>query len=107
MRWLRPSAKNSEGRSGMYLGWSCMSCRQPTAASAAAESTRAPNVRRGLIRHLPHFVRAQFFEEFARIRGIDFLVITFQAQIELVARCVLEFHDVEQWMIGLRKSVQR
>src|SRR5437868_11331688 len=106
MRSLRPSAKNSEGRKGMYLGWSCISCRQPAIASAAAESAKAPNVRRGLIRHLPHAVRPQIFQKFARIRGIEHLVRAFEAQIKLVARSVLEFHDVKQRMIRLRQSIQ-
>src|SRR5437763_3183288 len=107
MRSLRPSAKNSEGRNGMYLGWSCMSCRQPAIASAAAESARAPNVRRGLIRHLPHMIRAQLFQELARIRRIKLFVDALHAKIKLVARSVLEFHDVEQRMIRLRQSIQR
>src|SRR3954470_12657600 len=28
----RPSAKNSDGRKGMYFGWLCISCRQPVSA---------------------------------------------------------------------------
>src|SRR3954447_13209891 len=91
----------------MYLGWSCMSCRQPTTANAASDNASAPNVRRGLIRHLPHMIRTHILQEFARVRRVVLLVIALDAEVELVARDLLEVHDVEQRVVRLWQSVQR
>ena len=42
----RPSAKKVDSRSGMYFGWSCMSCRHPVSPSSANTTINAETAER-------------------------------------------------------------
>src|SRR5437870_10420901 len=62
----RASEKNVDSRSGMYFGWSCMSCRQP----ALSNTDRAKR----LVFNGSDLARLQRFKKLARFLEIELRV---------------------------------
>src|SRR5438105_11542083 len=107
MRAERPSLKKSLERSGTYLGWLCMSWRQPARTNIAAATNSSRDWVSALIRHLPDGDRAQSGKEFLALFQAELRVCRFDHQVELVLLSVLEetFH-VEHRMVRQRQPIQ-
>src|SRR5688572_17728221 len=85
----RPSAKNLLSRSGMYFGWSCISCRQPFTSSsmkarAAVAAWRTTILVMRLIGHLPHRHGIEPGEKALAVFEFEPGVARFDAQKETV-----------------------
>src|SRR5215510_14405820 len=99
----RPSSKNEVGRSGMYLGWSCMSCRH--AASAATLNTRTPSW--NLLRNFAHLFGLQSLQKLAGLDAIEQRVAGFDAQEETVVARQRKARRVEHRMVRHREAAKR
>src|SRR5581483_7019903 len=120
-----PSAKNFDSRSGRYLGWLCMSCRQPAADSAASASIAAERcavrtLRRGerslVGRALPAvFVsilnfgdlrRVEAGQETPRLVAIEAGVARLDAEEVAIARREAEARRVEHRVVRRGQAVE-
>ena len=102
--------RNRLGRSGMYFGWSCMSCRQPAPARAASSQQPAhacEHLDPMLVRNFRHLPRLQSLQKLARLLAIEQRVGGFDAQEETVARCQRESRHVEHRMVRHGQPAQR
>src|SRR5438876_7859258 len=73
----RASEKNVDSRSGMYFGWSCMSCRQP----ALSNTDRAKR----LVFNGTDLARLQRFKKLARFLEIELRVARLDDEKKTVA----------------------
>src|SRR5882672_5568204 len=106
----RPSAKNSEGESGRFFGWSAMSWRrywQPALKHRAAAPQAMAKMREVLIiGHLGDVMRVHFLKDARGVRQMKLRVAGLDAEKEAVRRGVREAMDIEDRMMRLREPVQ-
>src|SRR5882724_9341804 len=106
----RPSAKNSEGESGRFFGWSAMSWRrywQPALKHRAAAPQAMAKMREVLIiGHLGDVMRMHFLKDARGVRQMKLRVAGLNAEKEAVRRGVREAMGIENRMMGLREPVQ-
>src|SRR5581483_11894340 len=108
----RSSLKNGASRSGMYFGWSCMSCRQdadasPTSTASSAAASRSPRpIVRGPIGNGRHLARTERLEELARVVELELRVARLDQQEEAVAARQREPRHVEHGVIRRRQPVE-
>src|SRR6266403_896640 len=106
----RPSAKNSEGESGRFFGWSAMSWRrywQPALKHRAAAAQAMAKMREVLIiGHLADVMRMHFLKDARGVRQMKLRIAGFDAEKEAVRRGVREAMNIENRMMRLRQTVQ-
>src|SRR5882672_9469383 len=99
----RPSPKKSVAPSGSYLGWSCMSCRQPAASTAETSDMSEMRViaaeRIFLVLHLFDHPRGQPLEEAAGVLAIEHRVGRLDAEEEAIACGQREARHVEHRVV--------
>src|SRR4029453_5612996 len=88
---LDVSLKNMLSRSGIALGWLCMSCLQPAAASRRSPTSRP---RLALRLAFIDLARIQRLQEIQRLHAVELRVRRFDEQEELVPAGALEALDV-------------
>src|SRR4051812_31187912 len=108
------SEKKADCRSGVYLGWSCMSCRQAVESAAASARIASPRTEEQVqfwgevsIRNGCHLPGTERFEEGARALEMEPRIARLDAQEEPVAAGEREPRHVEHRVIRLRQAVQR
>src|SRR6267378_6194320 len=95
----RPSAKNSDGESGRFFGWSAMSWRrywQPALRHRAAAPQAMAKMREVLIiGHLGDVMRMHFLKDARGVRQMKLRVAGLDAKKEAVRRGVREAMNIE------------
>src|SRR5690242_18390468 len=106
----RPSAKKSLGASGLYLGWSAISCRQPpnSAAAPAKAAQSAIFLHEALfIIDLGNVLRLQLLKKLHRLRQAEFRILCFDADEKAVVRSMFEEAlRIKKGVVRLGKPVQ-
>src|SRR5450432_2096174 len=102
-REARRSSKKLLPASGLYFGWSCMSCRQEATSSVSGNRTTA---RLDLPRNFAYLPRSQTFEKFSRGLGVELRIVRFDAEEEAVARRSAETIHIENRMVRHRQAIQ-
>src|SRR6185312_1219223 len=100
-RASRPSAKNRLAPSGLYFGWSCISCRH-AAISTSSDSTA---MALGVL-NFPNSYRIKASEKAGRALGIVQRIALLDAKEEAAARHAAELGQIEQWKMRPRKTAQ-
>src|SRR5581483_3321812 len=125
----RSSEKNVDSRSGMYFGWSCISCRHAAVNNsvhgAATKNTKTRNTRkpfctngpfaafvlswvsRRLVRNGRDLTRIQRFKKLARAFDVELRIDRLDADEKAIAARERESRHVEDRVIRLRQPVER